>query len=174
MNPGESRLNQTRRTTSMRVLLIHTDEALRTILSRCIEDFLSERLGQSVQVMVEERQRLNHQRLATLLEETLECIILNLRLPGLLSIRLAELVHVARIPTRLVLLTVACANLERAVPLDHALFKSPVAETFLRELEKVLTRTPWRQRRGLPNQEHLDASILDLVGRYSWGASPQF
>jgi hypothetical protein len=152
----------------MRLLLLDTDEAIRSFMP----DLLAVWLAKSPQaglprVVVEDGSRLSYPRAVSLLQEGYDSILINLRLPSMLSLRLAELVHLAKVPTRLVLLSGAPQDLSASSGLFDGYIRIPFYEKSPEaELEGTLGRPFLPEHRPLVSQEHLDVSLLNLLQKY--------
>jgi hypothetical protein len=153
----------------MRLLILHTDEALRRLLPDLLRAWRSRSSRpKACKCQVEDGNCLDHPRVVALLKAEFDCILVNLRLPAMLSVRISELVHLAKIPTRLVLISGAVQDLGPALSLYDGYIRLPFFEkTAEASLEETLGRPFVPQQRTLPSQEHLDVAILNLFHSYS-------
>ena len=144
---------------NMRLLLLHTDEAILDFLPGLFQASASK-------VEVQNGNDLDHAAVVFLLKKRFDCIIVNLRLPAMLSIRIAELIHLARVPTRLVLLSGAPQELGPGLSLYDGYIRTPFYEKSAEQtLDESLGRPLLSQRRSMRSQEHLDIAILNLLQR---------
>jgi len=151
----------------MRLLLLHTDEAMRGFLPELFRIWLSKShpAGAS-KVEVLDANDLDHAKVVSLIKKRFDCIFVNLRLPAMLSIRIAELVHLARVPTRLVLISGAPQELGPGLSLFDGYIRTPfVDKSFGEALDEILLRPLPSEHRSLSSQEHLDIAILNLLQR---------
>ena len=152
----------------MRLLLLHTDEAMRSFMPTLLRGWLAKSPRQrACKIVVEDGNNLDYPRAVSLLKEGFDCILVNLRLPAMLSVRIAELVQLANIPARLVLLSGAPQELGPAVPLYDGYIRIPFYDKSAEaSLDEGLGRPFLSQNRPLPSQEHLDIAILNLLHNY--------
>ena len=153
----------------MRLLLLHTDEAIRSVLPDLLRDWLAKSpQPRTCNIRVEDGNSLDYPRVVSLLKEGFDCILINLRLPAMLSVRIAELVQLAKIPARLVLVSGAPQDLGSALSLYDGCIRVPFYDKSAEaSLEESLGRPLLAQHRLLPTQEHLDIAILNLLHHYS-------
>jgi hypothetical protein len=138
----------------MRLLLLHTDGAMLKFLPGLLPE-------RAPELEVRNGNQLDQAAVVSLLKEQYGCIIVNLRLPAMLSIRIAELIHLARMPTRLVLLSGAPQQLASGLPLYDNCVRIPFYDK--RVLEECLDRPLLDHHRALRSQEHLDIAILNFL-----------
>lgn len=101
----------------MRLLVLHTDQAIRHCTPDALRLWLSKSsLPRACKIQVEDGSSLDYPRVLSLLKDGFDCIMVNLRLPAMLSVRIAELVHLAKIPARLVPLRGVPQDLGPALP----------------------------------------------------------
>ena len=116
---------------------------------------------------MEDGSNLDYRRAVSLLEEGFECIILNLRLPAMLSIRIAELVHLAKIPARLILVSGAPQDLGPGISLYDGYIRIPFFEKSMEtSLDETLGVPFCVENRSMTSQEHLDLAIINLLQKY--------
>jgi len=153
----------------MRLLLLHTDEAMRSFMPNVLRVWLAKSPRQrACKIVVEDGNSLDYPRVVSLLKEGFDCILINLRLPAMLSVRIAELVQLAKIPARLVLVSGAPQDLGSALSLYDGCIRVPFYDKSAEaSLEESLGRPLLAQHRLLPTQEHLDIAILNLLHHYS-------
>jgi CheY-like chemotaxis protein len=153
----------------MRLLLLHTDEAMRSFMPNVLRVWLAKSPRQrACKIVVEDGNSLDYPRAVALLKEGFDCILVNLRLPAMLSVRIAELVQLANIPARLVLMSGAPQDLDAAVPLYDGYIRIPFYDKSAEaSLDESLGRPFLSQHRTLPSQEHLDIAILNLLHIYA-------
>jgi len=151
----------------MRLLLLHTDEAICTFMPEMVSAGLAEAFRpEAPEIQTEDGRKLTYKRAVALLKEDLDGVIVNLRLPEMLSIRIAELVHLAAIPARLILMSGTPKDLGPAASLYDDYIRTPCFEKSLPSvLAECLARPFAAQRRALTSQEHLDVAILNLLHR---------
>jgi hypothetical protein len=120
------------------------------------------------EIVVEDGNQLDYRRMVSLLKEGYDCILVNLRLPGMLAIRLAEVVNLAKVPTRITLVSGAPHDLGIGLSLFDSYIRIPFHG---KNLDVVLDETIgapfFPEHRPLPSQEHLDLAILNLLQNYS-------
>ena len=105
-------------TTTMHLLVLHTDEAIRHFMPDLLRLWLSKSSRpRACKIQVEDGNSLDYPRVVSLLKDGFDCIMVNLRLPAMLSVRIAELVHRAKVPARLVLVSGAPQDLGPALSL---------------------------------------------------------
>jgi CheY-like chemotaxis protein len=147
----------------MRLLLLHTDETVRAFLPEILTSGLGG-TGKPVDVINEDGNILTYERAVAILKEDFDCVLINLRLPGMLSVRLAELVHLTKYPGRLILMSGAPRNLGPASSLYDDYIRMPCFEKSVQStLEDCLTKSFHPARRPLVSQDHLDIAILNLL-----------
>jgi CheY-like chemotaxis protein len=153
----------------MRLLLLHTDEAIRSVMPDLLRDWLAKSpQPRTCNIRVEDGNSLDYPRVVSLLKEGFDCILINLRLPAMLSVRIAELVQLAKIPARLVLVSGAPQDLASALSLYDGCIRVPFYDKSAEaSLEESLGRPLLAQHRLLPTQEHLDIAILNLLHNYA-------
>ena len=153
----------------MRILLLHTDEAIRSVMPDLLRDWLAKSPQQiACNIRVEDGNSLDYPRAMSLLKEGFDCILVNLRLPAMLSVRIAELVQLAKIPARLVLVSGAPQDLGSALSLYDGCIRVPFYDQSAEaSLDESLGRPFLAQHRPLPTQEHIDIAILNLLHNYS-------
>ena len=116
---------------------------------------------------MENGNNLDYPRAVSLLKEGFECIILNLRLPAMLSIRIAELIHLAKVPARLILVSGAPQDLGPGISLYDGYIRIPFFEKSMEaSLDETLGRPFFAQDRSMTSQEHLDLAIINLLQKY--------
>src|ERR1039458_8288811 len=116
----------------MRLLLLHTDEAVRSFMPNFLRPWLAKSPQPSAgEVVVEDANNLDYPRAVSLLKEEFEYIILNLRLPAILSIRIAELVPLRQVPSRLILVSGAPQDLGPGLELYDGYIRIPFLEKSL-------------------------------------------
>ncbi|HWI58366.1 MAG TPA: hypothetical protein VNZ22_14160, partial [Bacillota bacterium] len=114
-------------------------------------------------------QMLDQEKVVGLLQEGFDCILMNLRLPAGLSLRLGELAHLARVPTRLFLLSGAPAHFGSELRLFDGYLSVPFTlGEFYATLDLVLAAAPCAFRNQLPNQEQIDSAVLSFFRRYPY------
>ena len=144
---------------NMRFLLLHTDTAMRDLLPVLFP-------ANASKVEVQDGNGLDQAAVVVLLKKRFDCIIVNLRLPAMLSIRIAELIHLARVPTRLVLISGAPQDLGPGLSLYDGYIRIPFFEKSAEQtLEESLGPRLPGHRRSMCSQEHLDLAILNLLQR---------
>ena len=153
----------------MRLLLLHTDEAIRSVMPELLRSRLAKSPQQKAcKIQVEDGNSLDYPRAVALLKEGFDCILVNLRLPAMLSVRIAELVQLANIPARLVLVSGAPQDLGPAVSLYDGYIRIPFHDKSAEaSLDETLGRPFVSQQRPMPSQEHIDIAILNLLHHYS-------
>jgi hypothetical protein len=153
----------------MRLLLLHTDEAIRSVLPDLLRDWLAKSPQQiACNIRVEDGNSLDYPRVVSLLKEGFDCILINLRLPAMLSVRIAELVQLAKIPARLVLVSGAPQDLGSGLSLYDGYIRVPFYDKSAEAtLDESLGSPFLAQHRPLPTQEHIDIAILNLFHSYS-------
>jgi hypothetical protein len=120
------------------------------------------------EIVTEDGSRIDYMRGVSLLKQDFDCILLNLRLPAMLSIRLAEIVHLAKVPTRLILVSGAPTDLSKDLLLFDNYIRIPFhAKGWETVLDETLGSRVFPQNRLLPSQEHLDLAILNLLQNYN-------
>ena len=135
-------------------------------------DFLRCWLAKSPQtraceVVVEDANNLDYPRAVSLLKEEFEYIILNLRLPAMLSVRIAELVHLGKVPGRLILMSGAPEDLGPGLSLYDGYIRIPFFEKSLEaSLDETLGGPFLAENRPMSSQEHLDIAILNFLQKY--------
>jgi hypothetical protein len=151
----------------MHLLLLHTDEAMRGLLPGLFQVWLSKSSpAKGCKVEVQNGNDLDHAAVVLLLKKRFDCIVVNLRLPAMLSIRIAELIHLARVPTRLVLMSGAPQELGPGLSLYDGYIRIPFSgKTADQTLDESLGRPLLSQRQFMGSQEHLDIAILNLLQR---------
>jgi hypothetical protein len=156
-------------TTTMRLLVVHTDEAMRQFMPDLLRVWSSRSpRRRACKIRVEDGNRVDYPRVLSLLKEGFDYILINLRLPAMLSVRISELVHLANIPARLVLVSGAPQNLGPALPLYDGYIRLPFYEKSAEaSLDESLDRPFLPESRPMPSQEHLDIAILNLFHSYS-------
>jgi len=149
---------------NMRILLLHTDEAVRALLVELLPLWLARPPHpRPAQVVVEDGTRLDYPRAVSLLKDGFECIVLNLRLPAMLSIRIAELVHLAKVPSRLILFSGAPHDLGGGLSLYDGYIRLPFFATRAgADLREALDGPFLAENRSLASQEHVDIALLNL------------
>ena len=160
-------MNATTRT--MRLLVVHTDEAMRHFMPDLLR-FWSSRSPRrkACKIQVEDGNSLDYPRAVSLLKEGFDCILVNLRLPAMLSVRISELVHLAKIPARLVLVSGAPQDLGPALSLYDGYIRIPFYDKSAEaSLDESLGRPFLPEHRPMTSQEHLDIAILNLFHSYS-------
>jgi hypothetical protein len=157
----------------MRLLVLHTDEGVRSFLRELLRRWLAKSPQTSAcEVVVENGNNLDYPRAVSLLKEGFECIILNLRLPAMLSIRIAELVHLAKVPARLILVSGAPQDLGPGISLYDGYIRIPFFEKSMEAcLDETLGSPFHAQNRSMTSQEHLDLAIINLLQKYD-GLAP--
>jgi hypothetical protein len=152
----------------MRLLLLHTDEAIRSLMPNFLRLWLAKSPQTSAcEVVVEDANKLDYPRAVSLLKEEFEYIILNLRLPAMLSVRIAELVHLGKVPSRLILMSGAPEDLGPGLSLYDGYIRIPFLENSLEaSLDEALGRPFLAENRPMTSQEHLDIAILNLLQKY--------
>src|ERR1035437_743365 len=152
----------------MRLLLLHTDEAIRSFMPNFLRLWLA-KSPQTIacEVLVEDANNLDYRRAVSLLKEGFEFIILNLRLPAMLSIRISELVHLAKVPVRLILVRGAPQDLGPGISLYDGYIRIPFFEKSMEAcLDETLGSPFHAQNRSMTSQEHLDLAIINLLQKY--------
>jgi hypothetical protein len=151
----------------MRLLLLHTDETIRAFMPELVSGGVVGDFDlKTIQFQSEDGKPLTYERAVALLKEDFDCLIVNLRLPSMLSIRLAEMVHLARVPCRLLLLSGAPKDLGPGASLFDDYIRTPCYEKSLHvTLAECLSKPFAPERRPLATQEHLDIAILNLFHR---------
>ena len=152
----------------MRLLLLHTDEAVRSFMPDFLRCWLAKSpRTRACEVVVEDANKLDYPRAVSLLKEEFEYIILNLRLPAILSIRIAELVHLGKVPSRLILVSGAPQDLGPELSLYDGYIRIPFLEKSLEAcLDETLGGPFLAENRSIASQEHLDIAILNLLQKY--------
>ena len=152
----------------MRLLLLHTDEAIRSFMPELLRVWLAKSpQTRACEVAVEDANNLDYPRAVSLLKDGFECIILNLRLPAMLSIRIAELVHLGKVPGRLILMSGAPEDLGPGLLLYDGYIRMPFLENSLSaSLDETLGGPFLAENRPITSQEHLDIAILNLLQKY--------
>ena len=140
----------------MRLLLLHTDEAMLSFLPGLLQ-------AKGFQMELRNGNDLDQAAVVLLLRKLFDCVIINLRLPAMLSIRIAELIHLARLPTRLVLLSGSPQQLGQGLSLYDSYIRIPFYDegALLESLERPLLD----EHRSIRSQEHLDIAILNFLQR---------
>src|ERR1039458_2529748 len=139
-------------TNTMRLLLLHTDEGVRSFIPDLLRHWLAKSPETSAcEVVVEDGSNLDYRRAVSLLEEGFECILLNLRLPAMLSVRIAELVHLAKIPARLILVSGAPQDLGPGISLYDGYIRIPFFE---KSMEASLDETLGDRKSTRLNSSH--------------------
>jgi hypothetical protein len=153
----------------MRLLVLHTDEAMRHFMPDLLRVWLSRSSWpRPCKIQVEDGTALDYPRLLSLLKGGFDCILVNLRLPAMLSVRISELVHLAKIPARLVLVSGAPQDLGPALSLYDGYIRLPFHnKTAQASLDESLGRPFLAEYRPMSSQEHLDIAILNLFHSYS-------
>ena len=153
----------------MRLLLLHTDEGIRGFMPELLRVWLAKSSQQrACEILVEDGNNLDYPRAVALLKQKLDCILVNLRLPAMLSVRIAELVQLARIPSRLVLMSGAPQDLGSGVSLYDGYIRIPFHDKSAEaSLDESLGRPFLSQQRALLSQEHIDVAVLNLLHNYS-------
>jgi hypothetical protein len=151
----------------MRLLLLHTDETVRAFLPEIISNSMGDLgLGKTLSVQNEDGNALTYDRSVAVLKEDFDCVLINLRLPEMLSIRIAELVHLTKFPGRLILMSGAPKDLGPASSLYDDYIRMPCYEKSVQTtLAESLSKTFVAAHRPLVSQEHLDIAILNLLHR---------
>ena len=157
----------------MYLLLLHTDEAMRGYLPELFRVWLSKsRPAKASKIEVQDGNNLDQAAVVSLLKKRFDCIIVNLRLPAMLSVRIAELVHLARVPTRLILISGAPQDLGPGLSLYDGFIRTPFYKNSPQEtLDECLGQPLLIQDRSMRSQEHLDIAILNLLEWYD-GLAP--
>ena len=152
----------------MRLLLLHTDEAMRSFMPDLLRVWLAKSPQQrACKILVEDGNSLDYPRVVSLLKEGFDCILVNLRLPAMLSVRIAELVQLAKIPARLVLVSGAPQDLDPALSLYDGYIRIPFHDNSAEaSLDESLGSPFLSQLRPAPSQEHIDIAILNLLHNY--------
>jgi hypothetical protein len=152
----------------MRLLLLHTDEAVRSFMPNFLRPWLAKSPQTSAcEVVVEDANNLDYPRAVSLLKEEFEYIILNLRLPAMLSLRIAELVHLGKVPGRLILVSGAPQELGAGLSLYDGYIRIPFLEKSLEAcLDETLGGPFLAENRPMTSQEHLDIAILNFLQKY--------
>lgn len=152
---------------NMRLLLLHTDEAVLGFFPEFLQVWLSKsRRAKGCKVEVQNGNDLDHAAVVLLLKKRFDWIIVNLRLPAMLSIRIAELIHLTRVPTRLLLMSGSPQELGPGLSLYDGYIRIPFyAKTAEQTLDESLGRPLLSQRQSMRSQEHLDIAILNLLQR---------
>jgi hypothetical protein len=150
----------------IRLLVLHTDEAMRSMLP----DLLRACFSRSHQIKlskveVGDGNNLDQAAAVLLLKKQFDCIIVNLRLPAMLSIRIAELIHLARVPTRLILMSGAPQELGPGLSLYDGYIRVPFCEIAKQTLGASLGQELLEPHRFMGSQEHVDIAILNLLQR---------
>lgn len=140
----------------MRLLLLHTDEAILSFLPALLE-------ARGFTVEIRDGNDLDHSTLASLIKSHFDCIIVNLRLPAMLSLRIAEVIHLARVPTRLILMSGAPQDLGSGISLYDGYIRIPFFEKGA--LHESIERPLMGEYRSIRSQEHIDVAILNLLQR---------
>jgi hypothetical protein len=153
----------------MRLLVLHTDDAIRHFMPDLLRLWLCKSSRpRASKIQVEDGNSLDYPRVVSLLKDGFDCIMVNLRLPAMLSVRIAELVHLAKIPARLVLVSGAPQDLGPALSLYDGYIRLPFHDKSAEASLDECLGTPFlAQHRLLPSQEHLDIAILNLLHIYS-------
>src|SRR5664279_2089891 len=152
----------------MRLLLLHTDEAIRSLMPDLLRPWLDKSpQTRACKIVMEDANNLDYPRAVSLLKEEFEYIILNLRLPAMLSVRIAELVHLGKVPVRLILMSGAPEDLGPGLSLYDGYIRIPFLEkSLLASLHETLDRPFLAENRPITSQEHLDIAILNFLQKY--------
>jgi hypothetical protein len=152
----------------MRLLLLHTDEAVRSFMPDLLRCWLAKSpRTRACEIVVEDAKNLDYPRAVSLLKEEFEYIILNLRLPSILSIRIAELVHLGKVPGRLILVSGTPQDLGPGLSLYDGYIRIPLFEKgWEASLDETLGRPFLAENRSMTSQEHLDIAILNFLQKY--------
>ncbi len=152
----------------MRLLLLHTDEAVRSFLPNFLRLWLAKSpQTRACEIVVEDASNLDYSRAVSLLKEEFEYLILNLRLPAMLSVRIAELVHLGKVPSRLILVSGAPQDLGPGLSLYDGYIRIPILEKNLEAcLDETLGGPFFAEDRPMTSQEHLVIAILSFLQHY--------
>jgi hypothetical protein len=141
----------------MRVAIVHSDPDISWLMAQTLRKrfaLLNFRLD------VVDGREIDHQGVVRLFRQDYDCIFLNLRLPYCLSLRLAEIAHLARVQTRVILVSGTPVADEWLLPFYDDLIRLPCD---LDELEDALWRIPEETRQRLPTEEHVEAALSNLL-----------
>jgi len=153
----------------MRLLLLSTDESIRSFMPELLSTWLAAQpQARASNIVVEDGNNLDYLRAVSLLKDGFDCILVNLRLPAMLSLRMAEVVHLAKAPARLVLISGAPQDLGTGLSLFDDYIRLPFHHKSPAEaLDETLGKPFFFHHRPLPSQEHLDLAILNLLQKYN-------
>jgi hypothetical protein len=151
----------------MRLLLLDTDEAIRSLMPHLLAAWFAKTpQATTPEISVEDGSHLDDSRAVGLIKDGFDWILVNLRLPAMLSMRIAEIIHLAKVPTRLILVSGAPQDLR--TPLFDDYIRIPFQDKTPEEaLNETLGRPFVSSHRPLASQEHLDLAILNLLQRYN-------
>ena len=141
----------------MRVAIVHSDPDVRLLISYAFRHRLA-LVNFSLTVL--DGSEIDHQAIIQLLRQNYDYIFVNFRLPYCLSIRLAEVAHLFKIQTRVILVSGTPVADHWFLPLFDELIRLPCE---LEEFEQALWRLPEQTRDCLSTEEHVEAAVSNLL-----------
>lgn len=152
--------------TPIRILVLHTEERMRECLALALHYSL-QRVEFELDVF--DGNNLDHETTVSLLKKNYEYIFLNLRLPRCLAIRIAQLALLAKVQTRIVLVSACAMKAELLTPLFDAFISLPCLPEDLQSAMWSASSLSSLARTSLPTEEHVEAAIKALLA--VWSAS---
>lgn len=144
----------------IRILVLHTEKEIRGYLVNILR--ASRRLP-NVEVDEINGSRLDHKTALDLLKKNYDYIYLNTSLPFALSLRIAELVHLAKVQTRLVLVTGCGLAAELLTPLFDVIIAVPCGDGEMDSAISSASALGGFARTALPTEVHVEAALKGLI-----------
>jgi hypothetical protein len=148
----------------IRILVLHSDQRMRECLALALHYSL--RLLK-FELDVFDGNNLDHETTLSLLKKNYDYIFLNLRLPWCLSIRIAQLAHLAKVQTRIVLVSGCSVKAELLTPLFDVIIPLPCLPEDLESAIWSASSLSSLARASLSTEEHVEAAIKALLTVWS-------